>query len=102
MAWVTRGEKSYYYASVRVGGRPTKVYRGSGAEAEQAAAGVERRKAERAEQAERLRLEGQRHQAADHVLATLCDQADALLAAALTAAGYHRHDRGSWRRKRCR
>ena len=55
-----------------------------------------------AQQAEQLCRERERHTTAEGPLADLCDRADALLAAALTAAGFHRQDRGPWRKKRCR
>jgi hypothetical protein len=101
MGWEVRGNRRFYYTSITSGGRSTKRYLGRGEAAELAAAAVEQRKAERTQQAGQACQERERHAATEGPLAELCDKADALLAAALTAAGYHRPARGPWRRKRC-
>ena len=38
--------------------------------------------------------------AVDRALGELCDLSEALARGALLLAGYHRHDRGEWRRRR--
>ena len=100
MAWLVRNDRRYFYRSVRVGGRVTRQYLGSGPEAEEAAAAIERRRADRAAQAELLRQEEETHAAAIAPLEELCDATDGLVRAALTNQGYHQHDRGEWRRRR--
>src|SRR5262245_43776817 len=100
MAWVTRGNRRYYYQSIRVGRRITKVYLGSGPEADQAAAAVEQRRAEHAAQAETLHREQQAHADAAAPLTELCHLSDLLMRATLISQGYHQHSRGEWSRRR--
>src|SRR2546421_9047970 len=50
--------------------------------------------------AEWARTEQDRAATVDRPLAELCQLTDLLLTAALTDAGYHRQDRGPWRKKR--
>jgi hypothetical protein len=100
MGWVSRAGKSYYYESRRVDGKPVKVYVGAGPAAEAAAAGVEKRRAERLDQAEKLVADGAAHAAASAPLDELCGLTDLLAGATLILGGFHRHDRGQWRRKR--
>ena len=102
MAWERRASKRYYYRSERVGGRPVRRYvgAGGGAAAELAAAAADagrlgRVAAARERQAERERLRG-----AEAALLELCEVSDIVARAALVAGGYHRHDRGEWRRCR--
>jgi hypothetical protein len=100
VGWERRNGRQFYYQSVRVGGRPTRRYLCRGEAAQAAAADVERRRADR--QATAQKLVDERDQAAtlDQPLADLCRLTDLLLTAALTDAGYHRQDRGPWRKKR--
>jgi hypothetical protein len=101
MAWETRrGGRRYYYRSVRRGGRVEKEYLG-GAPWVDAAARLEemdreRREWERFEQ----RAEEERLAAATAPLAEFCAAVELLARVELLAAGYHRHDRGAWRRRR--
>ena len=102
MAWETRGNRSYYYRSVRRSGRVVKEYVGAGVVATLGARldelARERRAIERQDRvAERDRYEGLETQTLELIRIT-----DALVAATLTVAGYHRHDRGAWRRRRDR
>ena len=101
MAWETRkrGDR-YYYRTRKVNGRVVKEYVGGGPLAEALARADrldrERRAAARArERAEREYLERQSAE---------LDEFDAglttLVAAFLCASGYHRHDRGEWRRRK--
>ena len=100
MSWETRAGSRYYYRAKKVNGRVVKQYIGSG-EVAGAMAGLEsldreRREEQRAEvKAERDRLD-----ALDQRVADLSAAVDAALNDALTAAGYHRHDRGAWRKAR--
>ena len=100
MAWeVRRNGRRYYYRSRRVHGRVVREYYGCGPVAEAIAAIDEARRAER--QAERAVREAQR--AADAELDAAAEELHELGAlfaeAVMLAAGYHRHDRGSWRRR---
>jgi hypothetical protein len=96
MAWEARGGSRYYYRVVRDGGRVRRLYLGNGPVAELAARDVELRRAERQARARsQTRLE-----AAEAASRELAELADLLARAALVTAGFHRHDRGAWRRRR--
>ena len=95
-----RDSRGYYYRSRRRGKRVTREYIGNsllatlGAQleaAERAQAAAERE----AREAERKRLDD-----LDGQIAAVCAATDALRHATLEAAGYHRHKRGEWRRRR--
>jgi hypothetical protein len=92
MGWETRGGRRYYYQAKKVNGRVVKQYVGSGLEA----LDWERRDTQRAQvKAERDRLD-----ALDQHVADFSGAVDAAVTEALTAAGYHRHGRGAWRKAR--
>ena len=96
MAWEARGGSRYFYKVSRDGGRVRRLYLGNGPVAELAARDAELRRAER-----RARARSQaRLEAAEAASRELAELADLLARAALVAAGYHRHDRGAWRRRR--
>src|SRR5258708_2565752 len=82
---VQRNGKSYWYTYLRQGGKVRRVYAGSGPVAELAAL----------EAQERDRLAQ-----VDALLEELITQTNHLVQAALEAAGYHRHLRGPWRKRR--
>ncbi len=101
MAWETRRNgRRYYYSATRIGGRVVKAYLGSGeiaAQAERLAAlGHQRNDADQAERTHQ-RLEAARLEPEMTALASL---AAALTGLALHDAGYHRHHRGDWRKRR--
>ena len=100
MAWEARGSRRYYTRSRRVNGRVVREYVGTGAVAELAAAADALRRADRLAAAEARRAEAASWQAALAPLLELCRVADVMARAALLAAGYHRHSRCSWRRRR--
>jgi hypothetical protein len=91
---------NYYYRSERVNGRPRQVYVGAGLIGQLAAqmdgAERERRRLEKAG-ADLDRADAEAH---DDGLRLVERLADGLARAALYAAGYRRHHRGEWRRKR--
>ncbi len=101
MGWETRQRGgSYYTRSVRQGGRVRREYIGTGETAALIATIDERDRQARmmaraAERAERERIGG-----ADAALADLDALTEAMARLALVAAGYHRHHRGEWRRRR--
>ncbi len=101
MAWETRNGKGRYYThSRKVNGRVVREYVGNGPCAELAAQLDEGRRIERQQRAEADRNERERVQAVETELDAFCALASALATLALEAAGYHRHNRGEWRRKR--
>ena len=100
MAWEQRGNRSYYYRSVRSGTRVTKEYAGGGLMGVLAAEFEAERQEQRAYEADRRRRERATWAALEQPARELDDLAELLAATALTLAGYHRHDRGEWRRRR--
>lgn len=100
MGWEQRGSQRYYYTAERIGGRVVKRYAGTGTGGEFAAQLEAATRAQRAAASERQRRERDELDALDEVLAPLNDLADALTAAALVAAGFYRHHRGEWRKRR--
>ena len=101
MAWEKRRNgRLYYYRSHRHGDRVAKEYVGSGPAAEAAAqTDAERRAAREAERQAEQQLRDVYSAAAEQVAVFGC-KVDLRTEAELLAAGYHRHDRGPWRRKR--
>jgi hypothetical protein len=100
MAWEKRGTKRYYTRSVRREGRVVRQYFGNGPVAELAAATDAERRLSREIVARERRAEQGRYDAAFSPLQELCKVTDLLAAASLLLAGYHRHARGDWRRRR--
>lgn len=95
MAWETRRKQRYYYQKRRLNGRVVSKYIGAGAEAltrEEMAA--QRKLATESELQDRLAF-----RALEGELADFTQQVQALAAAALLTAGYHRHKR-EWRLQR--
>ncbi len=100
MSWEQRGDKRYYYRHEWLGGRSVRCYQGTGEVGEMAATADALRRVEAEIEARQQRQEQERRAAAEAPLAELCEQTDLLVHAALLLDGYHRHDRGAWRRKR--
>lgn len=101
MGWETRTHGGRYYTrSWRRNGRVIREYIGAGEAGEQAAAfDALTRDQRQGERAERL-CEHSRLDDADAALTAWSAWVEAQLREALTAAGYHQHKRGEWRRKR--
>src|SRR5262245_9954538 len=98
MGWETRAGQRYFYKSVRIGGRPGRVYYGRGeAGEEQARLEAERRRQRQAAR-EALHAEQARVTVADTALREARGLADLLLQAVLLCTGFHCH-RGCWRRR---
>jgi hypothetical protein len=102
MAWQEVDGRRYYYRGRRLCGRTRRVYVGAAddpaAELAAAADGLRRlgrEAAARESHAERERLRG-----AEAPLVRLCAVSDVFTRAALLSAGFHRHHRGPWRRRR--
>ena len=101
MAWETRTRGGCYYTrSRKAGGRVGREYVGAGRVAELAAEtdAIEREK--RLRHASALRQEKAELAALDAVLKVLAERTELVARAALLAAGFHRHKRGEWRRRR--
>src|ERR687893_605080 len=97
MAWDRHGN---YSRSVRVGAKVRRVFLGRGEVARLAALLDEQRRSERLARSLAWRAEEARRAVAEAHLRELDGLADLMMKATLLAAGYHRHDRGAWRRRR--
>jgi hypothetical protein len=93
MGWEQRGKKKYYYRSRWVNRRVVKEYVGFGPEAEKEAKAKAKRRADL--WALRMHL-----QKLKDIIAPLNELADLYFEAAMYAAGYHKPNRGPWRKRR--
>jgi hypothetical protein len=100
MGWEVRGRCRFYTRSRKVAGRVVREYVGTGSVAELAFAADTLRRIDRRAAMEARRAEEASWQAALASLLALCRAADVITRAALLVAGYHRHNRSSWRRRR--
>ena len=100
MALVHRHGRAYFYRSVRRGGRVTSEYQASGKAALLFEALDTAEKEERACRKEIHRIEQRRADDLEQALDDLAERGQALAHEALTAAGFHQHHGGEWRRKR--
>ena len=101
MAWEKRERGGPYYTrSKKVNGRVIREYVGGGALGEIAARmdALERRRRE--EKAALWREEREGLEALDGITEELYEAAETLTNATLVAAGYYRHKRGEWRKRR--
>jgi hypothetical protein len=101
MGWERRGNRDYYYQANRVGSRVVKEYVPP-LVAEAAAQIDQDRRAMRTAEAAARKEARDALAVLDAQLAPLCELADALARGAILAAGYHRHHRGPWRKRRVR
>jgi hypothetical protein len=99
MGWEERRGGKVYYRSVRVDGRPTKVYLGKGAAAEAQAERVAQAQKQRQAECDAWRRERDRLAGAEQHLRDLQVLAAALVRVTLHGAGFHLH-RGEYRRRR--
>jgi hypothetical protein len=102
MPWSQRGSRSYFYVTQRVNGRPVRRYVGAAASAAAtlAAADADQRRLAREAAARERHAEQARQREVERPLVRLCELSDVLTRAALLASGFHRHHRGTWRRRR--
>lgn len=92
-----RGTRKYASKTVRrEDGRSTSVYLGSGPVAEL----VEAANAARCKQREASDEERRRMEMSEEKLKELHAVCTAIVTAAFLASGFHRHDRGRWRKRR--
>src|SRR5262245_36786273 len=117
MALVLRGDRPYWYRSVRRGDKVTSEYVACGRCALMIAGAVEDSAWERRWERQRFqtklgrlktrlqarveawRAERRRLEAEDREFATYFDQVESIARAALLASGFHQHHRGEWRRR---
>ena len=100
MALVYRNGRPYLYRSVRRGGRVTSEYMGLGIDAQLIAAlETDEQQWERFDR-EQARNERKEADDLERALDELVERARDLARDALTAAGYHQHHRGEWRKHR--
>src|SRR5262245_19405313 len=99
MPWGGKGNKRYFYLSVRVNSRPHTIYVGTGRAAEAVAAEIEKRKAARLAHREALASLNRSYEQAVGLLLQLDPEANEVLNQAMTDAGFYRHDRGPWRKR---
>jgi hypothetical protein len=101
MGWEKRERGSLYYTrSRRVGGRVVREYVGTGEVAELLAALDARDRAARESRAAAWRTQCEQFARAEVALGEICELGEAMARANLLLAGYRRHHRGEWRRRR--
>src|SRR5258708_5564100 len=101
MAWEKRpGGKRYYTRSKRVAGAVVRQYIGAGPAGELAATEDALRRTQKELEGRARREEQRHHDALTASLAHLHRIAESWLSATLTDLGFHKHDRGAWRRRR--
>jgi len=99
MSYEQRGSHRYYYRARKVDGRVVKEYVGHGPLSEAMVAQDELARVERRAAAEaRGRRQSQLNDL-DRAVDAAGASIETLFRASLTAAGYHRHHRGEWRRR---
>ena len=96
MGW----ERGYYYRVRKVNGRVVREYIGAGKVAELVARMDALEREQRQLEALERRHEKEQLNTLDAELKTLNDKVDLAARAALLAAGFYRHKRGEWRRRR--
>jgi hypothetical protein len=99
MPWSYRGNRKYFTLATRVGRRIVHEYLGAGEAAVEAAADIERRRAERVAYAQDARDHRQGHQVSSIALDDLTRLTELLAKGTLISLGYHQHDR-TWRKRR--
>lgn len=101
MAWERRERGGLYYTRSRwEGGRVLREYVGTGPAAEKAAALDDLERRRREEEAAAERFERERLDALEKPVEELFEAVEILTNAALLTAGYHKHERGEWRKRR--
>ena len=99
--WESRERGGLYYTrSRKEGGRVVREYVGGGILGELAARMDAEERQRREEEAASRREERERLEALVASVEELCEAAEVIARAALVASGYHRHNRGEWRKKR--
>jgi hypothetical protein len=99
MPWHTVDGRRYYYRNVCRHGRSVRLYVGTGRVGELAATEDSVRQVHGEIEARQRRVEEGRLREAVERLLRLCHSIEVVARAPLTAGGYHRHQRGEWRRR---
>ena len=103
MSWEQRnGRGRYYTRSRRIGGRVVREYIGSGPVAALVAQMDALDRREQAEVAEARRRRKAKADALDATVEAVCRSIESLTHAVLIVAGYRRHHRGEWRKRRAK
>ena len=100
MGWVQRGDRRYYYRSTRAGAGPRERYLGAGPAAELAAAADQQRQHLRVGERSGLRVTEQAVDRASNLIREASEWTELMVLSALLLAGFHQHDRHTWRRRR--
>ena len=99
--WERRDRGGLYYTrSRKVNGWVVREYVGTGPLAELTAELDAEERRRREEEQARRREERERLDALVAPVEELCEAAEVIARAALIASGYHRHNRGEWRKRR--
>ncbi len=100
-AWERRARGGLYYTrSRKVNGRVVREYVGGGVLGELAARMDEEDRQRREEEAALWKEERERLEELAGLVDELCEDTETIARAALLAAGFRRHKRGEWRRRR--
>jgi hypothetical protein len=102
MSWKTINGRRYYYRSKRREGRVVSQYLGGESAGNLFYLLDLEDRAERADARLSERDERERLEAEDRDVDEWCENVEAVTRATLEAAGYHRHHRGEWRKRRGR
>jgi hypothetical protein len=99
--WEKRERGGLYYTRThKVNGRVVREYVGGGLLGELAARMDAEERRRRKEEAAAWKEEQERMEALAAPVEELCEDVEVIARAALLAAGYHRHNRGEWRKRR--
>lgn len=100
MSLEKRPDGIYFYRARKEAGRVVKTYDSAGPAAVMAHAIDAGLRAERQAQAEAERLALAVFEAEETGIEELCRRVEGVARATLLGAGYHRHERGDWRKRR--
>src|SRR5215212_1597902 len=101
MAWEKRERGGLYYTrSRKVNGKVVREYLGTGPLAELAALMDAQERLRREEEAAAWREKRERFEELAGLVDELCEDVETVVRATLLAAGFRRHNRGQWRKRR--
>jgi hypothetical protein len=100
MLETTPSGRKYWYTNKRQGRKVRRIYLACGAAAEQAAAEAQARKQQRQQEQAVQRQEQAACDGARALIDAVIETTDLLTRAHLMVAGFHRHHRWAWRKRR--
>jgi hypothetical protein len=100
MPWEWRKNRQYYTRTRKVNGEQIREYCGGGLAGQLAAMEDEERRAARAAVRRRDLAEQDELSRQDELIEAVGESTQLLTHLSLLAAGFHRHDRGAWRKRR--